>query len=360
MPNPLEIPHSTWTASDSDSPLIFADYDPNVVLDDDGQIVTPYVHQTPAEWIQRHALEIVQEVYRREFQDALKMYQAVPLARPFHRSRKRLRLLIGPNQSGKTLSASAEFARIVLGRHPCFPKRDGLALVVGIHEEHIARNMWPTMVSPGQFQLIPHEITGAPRALHLDPDDPAKIHRDDIARHDEWFDAPALLPEHEWNYRGGIAWEDKALGCPRLVKIKSTGWQIIFRPSGGDPIRGIRLNYAWFDEEIKKADWFYETLPRLLRRRGWFTWSATPQEMHIELWKLHKRFLAGDPQVDEFKLSLEKNPFIPADTKREMYNTLAALSDEQLRVRYFGEWGMAGRLVYPQWNTDTLMQQGFE
>jgi hypothetical protein len=219
------------------------------------------------------------------------------------------------------------------------------------------------LAMPGAFSVIPDVETGAPRPIRVHPDDPKRIHPEDDARRGEWVDAPPFLPPDEWDYpmaKGyGVAWEDKAIGCPRIVRVRSTGWEMLWHPSGGHPRRGIKIHYFWPDEELSKSDWFYETMPRLLRFGGSMTWSATPQQNEVELYKLHKRVLGGDPDVEEFNLSLEGNPFISVDSKRKMYNTLAAMSQEHLRVRYFGEWGIAGRIVYPQWSMDTLGVDGF-
>lgn len=320
--------------------------------------------QTPEEWVAEYADGLVREYYKRHFDDALVLYKArQPAALAFHRSKAHIRIVTAPNQAGKTLTSVAEAARIVRGQHPDFPKKKGIMLCVGLDGDHIAQNMWKMMSLPGAFSVIEDEKTGAPRPIRIDPDNPAQVHPEDEARRGEWIDAPAFLPPEEWDYpmsRGfGVAWEDKAVGCPRIVRVRSTGWEMLWHPSGGHPRRGIKLNYAWFDEELAKADWFYETVPRMLRFGGRITWSATPQENEIELYKLHKRVLAGDPDVAEFSLSLEANPFISVEAKRKMYNTLAAMSQEHLNVRYYGKWGIAGRIVYPQWAMDTLGVDGF-
>lgn len=321
------------------------------------QILSAIPDWTPEEcdrWLQDRGVLIFREVYRRLFNDALRLYRALPAAMPFHRSDKRTRIVVGSNQAGKTVSNIAEVARIVLGRHPNFPKRDGIALCVGLDANHIGQNMWHKLSQPGCFQLVPDETTGVPRAVRPDPENPKVIDPIDLARKKLWKPAPAFLPAEEWDYDGGIVWSDRGNNVPLVVSIRSTGWKMLWHPSGGNPRRGIDVNFSWFDEEIAQDAWYYETMPRLLKRDGSFLWSATPQSANEILVKLLARAEAGDENVEAYWLYLEDNPYISPEAKKKMYDDFASMSEEDLAVRYYGKLAILGRKVYPQFDMNKI------
>jgi hypothetical protein len=312
----------------------------------------------PREWILQNSRALIKEYYRRTFDNALKLYRAVPLAVPFHRARAYIRLVVGSNQSGKTTSACAEIARIVLGKHPAYPKRDGIMLCVGLDEDHIGQNMWQKLSQTRSFQLVPDEVTGAPRAVRADPKDPRHLDPIDLARQDQWTWAPPFIPP-EYAPEDNIVWENKKKNVPRVVKL-TTGWTMLWHPSGGTPRRGIEIDCAWFDEEIRNSLWFIEVIPRLLRRNGSLIWSATNQTAGEELVKLHRRVEAGDPDVHETTLYLVDNPFISDEAKRRMKETYLAMSQEDYEVRYLGKWSVFANRVYDRWDMHELGVDGFK
>ena len=313
----------------------------------------------PEDWLWDEAWNIAAEFYKRTQCDGLLLYKALPRALPFHRCNSYIRLICGSNQSSKSTAAVAEMTRIARGWHPLYPKRQGIMLCVGLDLDHLAQNMWAMMTLPGQFEIVPDELTGQMRAVRPDPLDPAHIDPIDLKRKSLWVPAPPLLPQSDWDYKGGVAWEEAAKGCPRQVNIRSTGWKQLWHPSGGKPRRGIKLHAAWWDEEIANAQWFYETLPRLLRWKGRAVWSVTPQDDYVEALKLHQRAIGGDPDVDEFPLCVDDNPYIPDEEKLRLHTMLAALSDAELRSRYYGEWGALSRRIYPSFDISRLGVDGF-
>ncbi len=309
----------------------------------------------PSEWIVRHSRDLIKEYYCRTFNNSLKLYRAVPGAMPFHQAKAYIRLLVGSNQSGKTTSACAEVSRIVLGKHPDYPKRNGIMLCVGLDEDHIAQNMWQKLSETRSFQIVPDEITGAPRAVRADPADPRHLDPIDLAREDLWTWAPPFIPEE---YIADIVWHKTNKRVPRQVRLTS-GWVMYWHPSGGTPRRGIEIDVGWFDEQITNALWFIEVIPRLLRRNGTLIWSATNQTAGEELVKLHRRVMAGENDVHETTLYLEDNPFISDAAKQKMRNTYAAMSQEDLDVRYYGKWSVFAERIYPLWDMYDLGVDGF-
>lgn len=305
-------------------------------------------------WLQQNALDIAKAFIKRRFMDALVLYRPRASAIPYHRSTAHTRIVTGPNKGGKTMAVGFEQSCKVLGRHPRRPKRDGWLVCIGLDEGHIAHMWQDILTKEGLFYIVPDEITGAPRAVRPDPNDPRHLDPIDLERQDLWQPSPPFIPEEEWHYPGGIVWRDKGLGAPALVNIRSTGWKITFHPSGGIPRRGITPTDVWTDDEIRNKTWYPEMAARLVKHDGYFDISATPQMANEELVKMHNQVLAGEPDIEEFTLYLDDNPYIADDAKKRMYNKIAACGDEELAVRYYGEWAVYGRKIYPQWDMNRL------
>lgn len=121
----------------------------------------------------------------------------------------------------------------------------------------------------------------------------------------------------------------------------------------------VSHNCAWFDEETSK-EWFFETVPRLMRRNGRFIWTATPQTGNEELMQLMQAADEGSEFVGCWTLLIENNPYIPEVQKRIAYETYQRMSDEDLEVRWFGRSAMLGRKVYPQYDPRKMWVGGFE
>ncbi len=62
--------------------------------------------------------EIKSEIEQRQKNFAILYYQPQDHQKPFHESKKKLRLISGSNQSGKTISSTNEGIQISLGIHP--------------------------------------------------------------------------------------------------------------------------------------------------------------------------------------------------------------------------------------------------
>lgn len=309
-------------------------------------------------WVTANASDVLNEAYKRVCRNTLRLYRALPEVLPFHRSDFLQRIVIGSNQAGKTSAGVSEVTRIILGQHPLFPPNGGIALCVGLDDNHLAQNMWKELSSEGAFDCIVDPGTKLPRAVRIDPNNRDQIDPYDIEHKDEWFPSPPFLPSHEWDHPDGIAWRDRQIGSPAVVRIKSTGWTMLWHPSGGNPRRGIKIDLAWFDEETSK-EWFFETIPRLMRRNGRFIWTATPQTGNEELMQLMTAAQEGSEFVHCTTLLIEDNPYIPEAQKRIAYETYKRMSDEDLEVRWYGRSAMLGRKVYPQYNPRELWVQGY-
>lgn len=312
----------------------------------------------PAQYAE-YCLRVI-AAYCRMMQDALELYIPLPKAELFHSSPCRIRLASGSNQSNKTFCSGVEYARFMRGMDPYqkLPKNNLSTMVVGKSQDHIGQVIWKKLYFPGAFEVIPDEDTGFYRSVRPDPNNPKYLDPIDLARRDEWRPAPPFMPPSCFA-PGGIAYEKKAEGVPAQITT-ITGSNGIFCTSNGAPRNGIQLHYAWFDEElIKRAgrSWYSETMPRLVRFGGKFVWSYTPQESAPEAFELHRRFLRGDAGVQEFNFQIEDNPYFAPEDKAALYADYVAMGPEELAVRWYGNYAIHGRTVYPQYD---LGEQGVE
>lgn len=310
-------------------------------------------------WSNKSLLRLAMQMigaYADRMRDALAMYRPLPgQASDFHECTRRIRLVNGSNQAGKTLVAEAECARIWRGKDP-FKKRknrDLKTVAVGKDARHIGQVMWRKLYLPGAFDCIPDEITGAIRAVKTDPSNPHELWPADLERKSLWVPSPPLMPP---SCIASLTWESAGEGIPKITTLKN-GTEILWCTSNGAPPNGLQLDLVHFDEELTSDRWLPEMLPRLMRYGGIFIWSATPQASTPQFYDLHKRAEAGDPDVSEFTLLVQNNPYLPAAAKESFRRDMLALGDEEYQVRWHGKYAIQGRAVYPDYD---LAKYGFD
>lgn len=249
-----------------------------------------------------------------------------------------------------TLTAMAEFARIIRGLDPFkkLPAGNLRTMSVGIDQDYLGQVLWKKLWFPGAFEIVPDEVDGFWRAVRPDPLNPKTVDPIDAARMAEWRPAPPLLPGDEI---AKVNYEKAGEGVPSLVLMRN-GTESLFCTSRGNPRQGIQLNFVNFSEELLSTKWLGDAMARLVRYGGSFMWDCTPENSTPQLYDLHKRVLNGDPDVEEFKLLIENNPYFTEDSKRRLYNDLAALGADTLAVKWHGEYAIAGRSAYPMYNLD--------
>ena len=273
--------------------------------------------------------------------EALNHYQAMPSGQEAHECRAPWRIVDGSNRSGKTLWGAIEVARAATGRDPYnkYPARNGRALIVGKDGDHLADPLYRKLFDPGAFILIPDLETRLWRNLRVSAEDPTTLDPQDLERKAEWRPAPPLIPSR---FITDIAWDDRKRRVPRIIRL-TTGWELFFRSSMGDPPQGIMLDLAWLDEEVENFNFYPEICARLVDRNGVGFWTATPQAATPQLWKLRQRADEGDPLVRGFTLLVKDNPYLPPDAKQQLYDSL---SEEEREARWYGRYALKGGLVY--------------
>lgn len=288
---------------------------------------------------------VVAELAQRRI-EGLKLYEPLPFGGEFHRSLASERIVVGSNRSGKTLCAAVEVARCVCNADPAgkWPT-SGIFYCVGKDLKHVAQVMWPKLSRAGAFRMIRDKKTGLWRAYR--PWDPGDKSREKEAK---W--APPLIPPRLIKE---IAWENKKLGVPELVRLR-TGWELPFFSSEGKPPQGSAIHGAWFDEEIVDESWYSEIAARLIDHEGRFIWSATPQVGSEDLWRLseraHQQKICERPRVQEFVGLQAENPHVSATARAEFEEKLEGRSEEEKRARLFGEFPNSSYRVYPEFSMD--------
>jgi hypothetical protein len=269
--------------------------------------------------------------------EALKLYEPLPIIDRFHACDLDERLLRGSNRAGKTLGAAVEMARAVTGQDPYgkYPKANGKAFLIGLDEQHLGDVMYAKLFRAQAFKMIRDLATGLWRAFRPS---------EDRGRAAEAKWAPPLIPRR---FIKEISWKDKKRFVPGVIRL-TTGWEMYFFSSKGAPPQGSDIDLCWPDEEIENEAWYPEMAARLLDRKGKFYWSATPQIASQQLYDLHVRHEAGDPNIGEFIALLEDNPHIGQTEKDKLYAKYT--SDEERRVRIKGEFALAGFKVYPEFS----------
>ena len=284
------------------------------------------------------------------YSEGLRMYRPLPHLAEVHSSTAKWRIIDGSNRSSKTMTGAAEACRAWLGADPFdkYPRRNGNSLVVGLQLDHIAM-IWRKCADQGAFKLIPDEQTGLPRAVRPDPNDPLHLDPYDLAYREKWRDAPPLIPKR---MIATLAWEDRSKGQPRFVRF-TTGWTVLFRSSDSKAPQGDHYNFGWLDEEIINEGFIAELkrgmvgLDELPKHRPKSIWTATAQTTNPELLEFREQADAGAEHTRAFQALIKDCPYVPDEEKQAFHDSL---SEDDRKVRYYGEYAIMGRRCYPTYD----------
>jgi hypothetical protein len=261
-------------------------------------------------------------------------------------------LVLGGNRSGKSLSTFVEDARAVTGQDPHnkYPKKDGNLIVIGRDWKHIGLVVYPMLFRAGAFKIIRDKDTGEWRAY-----DPVG----DKDRKSEAKPAPPLIPPRMVKK---ISWVLKSARYIQSCEL-TTGWNIYFFSSEGEPPQGFQANRVHLDEDVNSEAWLPEMQARLADRRGVLAWSAMPWSKNDSLLGLSERaedaIKRGEenPAIRKFVLRFLDNPHIEAAEKEKMIARWSALGNDVLRMRAEGEFVSDSILCYP---TFTMEVHGYD
>lgn len=228
-------------------------------------------------------------------------------------------------------------SRAFLGKDPFekYPKRNGVFFVFGIDAKHIGNVLYKKLFRAGAFKMIRDQKSLLWRAF--DPTADAAL----AAQGCKVIPAPPLIPPRfiDW-----IVWDKKRAGIPSCVVLKN-GTEIHFFSIEAEMPRGMDIDGAWIDEEAVKEGIIAEIMARLVDRGGRLVWSATPQSGGDQLFDLMEQ--AGSIDVDLFHAHIWDNVHIAEEEKDAFYRRL---SEDERRVRWYGEPMLSGFTVYPEFS----------
>lgn len=272
----------------------------------------------------------------------LDYYQPLAILQDFHSCRAKWRIITGSNRSGKTLAGAIELSRAVLGRDPehKYRREHGVAIVIGLDTSHIGM-LWRKLSIPGAFKLIP-DGDGYRSVRPAYPGAP-DVHPDDLARIEEWIDAPPLIPETRI---AKVSWYERTRKIPSRVELDN-GWCIMFMTSRGVVKQGEHYDLVWIDEQINNDQFFYEADRGLVdvdpQWKALGIWTASPQKQNPLLWELCQK-AATSTDIAVYRLHVADNCYVD---KQSLEGFSERLTEDERAVRIDGEFAVDRWRIYP-------------
>lgn len=295
---------------------------------------------------QKDSIKDLQSELRSRKVEALRLYRPNANQEGVHACKSSEILVIGGNRSGKSLCTFVEDARAVTGQDPYdkYPKQDGVLVIVAKDWKHVGVTVYPLLFKPGAFKIIKDKATGEWRAFN-----PV----DDADRASEAKPAPPLIPPR---FIKKMSWVLKSANYIQSCTL-TTGWEIHFMSSEGDPPQGFSCNRVHVDEDITSDEnWVPELLARIVDRRGVFQWSAMPHSTNNALLGLAERAASSEQALGDkspirmFRLRFLDNPYLDPTEKKNTIERWAAVGQDVLRMRAEGDFITDSILVYPNFD----------
>lgn len=157
-----------------------------------------------------------------------------------------------------------------------------------------------------------------------------------------------------------------------VVELNKVGYDLIWDISVDDNHNyiygGIVNHNCWFDEEHPRARyWLSETRARLMSRKGYFIWSATPENATPTFYALQSR--ANRPDMKDkapykrtsfFKISSKDNPYLDVESREALTERLTEDDPDAAVAKIDGDWAFRKYLVYPEFDKNKHIIEPFE
>lgn len=226
----------------------------------------------------------------------------------FHSSKKKVRLYIGGNRSGKTTGGIVEDIWWLTGKHPYLDVPKNRPVAGRIISVDFANGV-NKIIKPQLQQWVP----------------PSQL------RGGSWFSAYDSA-ERVLNFENGS-----------FVELMSYDQDL-------DKFAGTARDFIHYDEEPPEHI-RTENQARLIDRKGreWFT--LTPVEGMLWIFdKIYEPGKAGSPTVDVIEVDMAENPHLDNE---EVEAYLGSLDENERLIRGQGKFVRRGGLVYKKFNIDT-------
>ena len=261
----------------------------------------PPLRSLPSDKLKR-LCEIREILDKREEEYQLLYYKPQPQQVPFHKSGKKIRLVAGSNQSGKSVAGCVE----------------GLWLALGIHP-------YKKMQIPNKGRVIAADLTqGIGEIIQ--------------SQLDKW------LPKNE------LAGSPKKGPTGVISKLKfKNGSSIDFLSNEQEDkaFEGWVGNWVWGDEPMRR-NVYTACLRGLMSRKGMLWITMTPL---TEPWIYDEIFVkGGNADIDVFHLDIKKNFHISAEEVRKFEEHL---TPEEREARLLGKFPHLAGLIHKTFNIKT-------
>lgn len=255
------------------------------------------------------------ELRRRRDEERLRYYRPTPKQQEIHQSHKRFRAVLGANRAGKSWLGAVETVLNALGPSA---------------EPYI--QSWPEEQQAWWYARFAHRLERRSQVwaatenwdVHRDVLQPLVLH---------WLPAPEIED---------IAWRKKEV--MDFVALK-TGVRIVFKSyeTGAEGFQGASLPFVWLDEEPPYDIW-NECEKRVMDTLGAILLTFTPLS-GIGTWSYDRLYLntANDPETVHWHMTWEDNPYLDADERRRLLQTMPP---DEVEARAFGRYLLPGGSVF--------------
>ena len=290
--------------------------------------------------------------------ESLAVYSPLPHQERFHSCTAKECLLQKSNQCGGSLACFAEIARAVTGQDPHnkYPKKNGVAVVIGYGEKHIGRTVYNYLFETARFDMIRDLETGKWRAFRpWLPDVVKHGEHGDEGREDEIEASGPLIPKR---FIKSIAWLKRGVKVFETVEF-TTGWRLYAHNSSGpfEQAQGYEANIALFDEDTDRAGWLTEMFGRTIKRRGLIRWGGVPHSKNDDMMNLIER---AEMERDKPKpgsvvveVSIFENPYLSDEERETTMRLWQSEGEDVLMQRAYGKLPVESAKMYPDFNVKT-------
>lgn len=237
----------------------------------------------------------------------------------FHKCPKRNRWVFGGNRTGKTECGAAETVYLARGIHPFRENKRTDGWVVSLTRE------------------VQREVAQRKILRYLNPD---------------WIADIVMLSGKRENPEGGV------IDYIAVKNVFGTISTIGFKSCemGRSKFAGASLDYVWFDEE-PPADVYDECAMRVIDKKGLIYGTMTPLLGKTFVYDKIYVNATNDPEVWHEFMEWADNPYLD---KQEIERITAAMSEEQLRSRRYGQFVSDDGLVYSEFSQNVHVIAPFD
>lgn len=300
------------------------------------------------------AIALATELAKRET-ESLKLYEPLAFQDSFHRCTAFEAILQKGNRAGGSLAGFVEVARAVTGQDPYgkYPEKDGTAICLGYGEKHIGRVMHRYLFEPGAFYIVRDPETGKWRTYRRWQDQ----HLEHLK-----VPAPPLIPRRFIQRRqredgsvtsqDGIIWEKRGERVFSRVNF-TTGWTLYAANSAGDAsqFQGFDVHLYHIDEDLATGGWYEEAVARVSAVDGLIRWTAMPHDETPDIARMIERGEEqegkDDPTTVVIRASQDENPHLNPNSMVRAQAVWAAMGDDALRKRKYGDLVTTTSRMYP-------------